>query len=106
MKPWKEYMSRIREQSLEDAGIMPKYVSTGRAGDIVKCVNNHGLYTLLGDVVPSSVIDLSLFEVIGDAPEPRYGKSIEPCHVCGLPWVVKGPDGGWALCNVQRKFEA
>ena len=47
---------KIREQSLEDIGIMPKYTSTGRAGDIVKCVNNHGLYMLLVlEAVPVAV---------------------------------------------------
>jgi hypothetical protein len=106
MIPWSEYMAKIRQQQLEDIGIMPKYTSTGRTGDIVKCVNNHGLYTLLGDVVPGAVIESDMFEVIGDAPVPEYGGKIAPCHVCGLPWVIKGPNGGWVLCNVQRKFEA
>ena len=104
---WKEYMERIRQQQLESYGVKPvKYVTNGRIGDIVKCVNHHGLYKLLGDVVPDSVIDSSLFEVIGDAPVPEYGGKIAPCHVCGMPWIIKGPGGGWVLCNVQKKFEA
>ena len=107
MIAWDEYINRVREQQLEDIGVKPvKYVSAGRTGDIVKCVNNHGLYKLLADVVPGAVMESKMFEVIGDAPVPEYGGKVAPCHVCGLPWVIKGPNGGWVLCNVQRKFEA
>jgi hypothetical protein len=106
MMLWREYMDRIRSQMLEDIGIKPmKYVSAARSGDIVKCVNGHPMYRLTGDVVPGTVMASSMFEIIDEAPKPESGKMIEPCHICGLPWTVKRPNGGWVLCNVEKKFE-
>jgi hypothetical protein len=83
---------------------MTKYVPNGRAGDIVGCLNGHDMYRLLADVTPGAVIESSIFEPIGDAPKPECYKPIAPCHVCGMPWVAKGPAGGWVLCNVRTKL--
>ena len=92
-----------------------KYVSTGRAGDIAKCVNGHQLYRLLADVVSGTAIQSSMFEPIGDAPKPAPGQQIKPCHICGMPWIVANPGGGgigyiggsgYAFADLQRKFEA
>jgi len=84
---------------------MTKYVSSGQTGDIARCVNGHDLYRLLADVMPASVMESDKFETIGEAPKPEYGKPVARCHVCGTPWITKGPGGGWVFCNIQRRFE-
>ena len=84
---------------------MNKYVSTGRAGDIARCVNGHDMYRLLADVTPGSVMDSSMFEPVGDAPKPEYGNPVARCHICGVPWVAPGPGGGWVFCNLRTRFE-
>jgi hypothetical protein len=106
MMPWREYMDRVRSQMLEDIG-MPKmrYVSSGRAGDIAKCVNGHELYRLVHDVVAQAVVYPPSFDPIGDAPKPVPREKIGPCHICGMPWLVPNPSGGYAFCNLGRKFE-
>ena len=106
MMPWREYMDRIRFQMLEDIGIPKmKYVSSGRAGDIAKCVNGHELYRLAHDIVLESVVPQNSFDPIGDTPQPVPGETIQKCHVCGMPWLVTNPFGGYAFCNLGRKFE-
>jgi hypothetical protein len=81
-----------------------KYVPDARAGDIIRCVNGHELYRLLADIVPGSKIESSNFDPIGDTSKPEYRKTIEPCHICGMPWITTGVGGGYVLCNVKKKL--
>jgi hypothetical protein len=85
---------------------MMKYTPTGRAGDIAKCVNGHHLYRLLSDVQPQTVIQSSTFGPIENAPRPLPGQPIQPCHICGLPWIVINPEGGtgFVFANLEQKF--
>ena len=82
-----------------------KYANLAKANDIARCVNGHDLYRITSAIVPQSVMQASMFEPIGEAPKPIYGKLIEPCHICGLPWITAGPGGGSVFCNLKRKFE-
>jgi hypothetical protein len=109
MISWREYFAKIRGQANEDVGVNPvKYVTTGRAGDIARCVNGHELYRLLSDVTCGTAIQSGQFEPIGDAPKPVPSGKIQPCHICGLPWIVvanPGALGGYAFADLKRKFE-
>ncbi len=82
-----------------------KYVSDGRSGDTARCLNGHGLYRLCASVTAGSIIQTSDVQPLGDAPKPVDGQPIKPCHICGLPWIIVNPDGGYVFCDMQRKFE-
>lgn len=82
-----------------------KYVNLAKPGDIACCVNGHELYRVLETIVPQSIMQSAIFEPIGEAPKPVYGKTIEPCNVCRMPWVAIKPTGGYVFCNLKRKFE-
>jgi hypothetical protein len=83
---------------------MNKYVSVAKAGDIIRCINGHDLFRVLVDIIPGAVIESKNFSPIGDTPAPQAGKPIEPCHICGTPWITKGIGNGYVFCNVRTKL--
>jgi hypothetical protein len=75
----------------------------GRAGDIVKCEDGHPLYKLRSDIESGAIIRSSMFEAIGDAQPPQAEAAIKNCHICGKPWIKKGPNGGFLPVMIESQ---
>jgi hypothetical protein len=73
----------------------------GRAGDTVKCEDGHALYKLLNDIETGTRIGSAVFEPIGDAQIPVTGERVKPCHICGKPWLKRGPRGGFLPVRIE-----
>lgn len=83
---------------------MTRNTLKAKTGDIVMCRNDHPLYELKGDVYASGIILSAMFKPIGNAQQPGPAVGIKNCHICGEPWITKGPNGGYLLCNVRDGF--
>ena len=79
-------------------------VATAHVGDIAQCSNGHDLYLIKNDIFPGSHIHSLDFEPIGDAAKPGNMKPIEPCHLCGAPWITMAPRYGYVMCSIKRKL--
>lgn len=80
-----------------------KNTPRAKAGDIAKCARGHHLYRVLTDIMPGTTIASRIFEPIAGAPKPEYGKPLQRCHICDAPWVTKGLNGGWVMCDVEEE---